>query len=201
MARSLSSEKIAEKKAELIETAIEILEKEGLQSLTLRHLADSAGMSRTTPYLYFSSKDALLNGIRTHCIVNLTQSCHAVITNGEKSIEQIRQLGQVYILFGLNHPELYDLIFMTCVEPEKSGSAELYDAIKEYGRVTSTPMIVAYEQGLVSLPPERLNPVLWSASHGLLSLRRIGHIETDADFDRILEDLGQIISAGFIVKK
>lgn len=200
MSRSLSPEQIRAKKADLVDAAIEILESDGHQALTVRNLADKAKMSRSTPYLYYENKDALLDAVCVRCFCDLTETATEIACNGHKSVIQMRELGEMYIRFGLDHPVLYELIFMA-TRPLKYLDVELQSAIDEYSRVTSKPLIKAYEDGLVILPPDRLNPVLWSASHGLLALHRLGHFNTGDDFDRIREDLGRVISSGFLTKK
>ncbi len=200
MSRSLSPDQIAEKKAELVSAAIEILETEGHQALTVRNLADKAGISRTTPYLYFENKEALLDAVCIWCFRNLIESCREVVNNGDKSVEQMRDLGDIYIRFGLDHPILYDLIFMVA-RPETELDEELLAAIDEYTAVSSEPLARAYDEGLLVLPPERLNPVLWSTSHGMMTLYRLGHFGTEDALMRIREDLGRVISAGFLTDK
>lgn len=200
MTRSLSPKQITVRKAALVDAAMEILESEGHQALTVRNLAEKAGMSRSTPYLYYENKDALLDAVRARCFRDLTKSCRAVAENGDQPVAQMRQLGEIYIRFGLNHPVLYELIFLAarsfeCVDEE------LHAAIDDYSRVSSKPLDAAYEAGLVTMPPERLNPVLWSALHGLLRLHRLGHLGSDDALERIHDDLDQVLCTGFLARK
>jgi AcrR family transcriptional regulator len=47
-------------KQELIDTALEMIEKEGPESITMRELAKRLDTSRTAPYRHYDSKEALL---------------------------------------------------------------------------------------------------------------------------------------------
>ncbi|NBS67250.1 MAG: TetR/AcrR family transcriptional regulator, partial [Betaproteobacteria bacterium] len=44
----------------LLEAGLELLRKDGAESLGLRELARQAGVSRTAPYRHFESKEALI---------------------------------------------------------------------------------------------------------------------------------------------
>ena len=50
-------------RATLLRVATERVVNEGIDSLSLRKLAEEAGVSRTAPYHHFKDKNALLNAI------------------------------------------------------------------------------------------------------------------------------------------
>lgn len=197
MPSGLTPKNIEEKKSHLIQNAVGILEDEGMEALTLRHLAKVSDVSRTTPYLYYENKAALMDAMRVYGINLLTSQCEHAISKEDQYVEQLRLLGDCYVRFALRHPELYQLIFVSGL-PNTAMSSELSLAIERYSQITETPMQMAYDDGVVSLPPERLNPVLWSALHGLLTLNSAGLVGDKKSFDQLRSDLEQILAMGFV---
>lgn len=196
----LTSAQIEEKRIGLVLAAMDILETSGIDALTLRHLADRAGVSRSTPYLYFKDKMALIDAIRVHGLQTLIQTSEeaiADIDHNSEYVENMRRLGSAYVDFGLSRPVLYQLIFVSGL-PDDDMSDELRRACEQHRELLITPMKEAYEAGLLSMPPERLDPVLWSAVHGLLTLRHAGYLGEDDDFSRVRSDVENILALGFM---
>ncbi len=200
MPPELTPEIIAEKRKNLILNAIGILEDEGIDALTLRHLAVVSDVSRSTPYLYFKDKAALTDAIRIHSLHDLSARCKQAITGTGMHVEQMRLLGDTLISFGLRHPELYQLIFVVGLTGREK-SKEFCKAIDQYKKIIEAPMLAAYVDGMISLPPERLNPVLWAAIHGMLMLNNAGLTGDDASFVQLRSDIEQVLAMGFVVTK
>ncbi|MFK5979389.1 MAG: TetR/AcrR family transcriptional regulator [Rhizobiaceae bacterium] len=196
----LTPAQIEEKRTGLVLAAVEILETSGLDKLTLRRLSDKVGVSRSTPYLYFKDKLALIDAMRIHGLLGLTQSSRDAVADIKVDgdyIEYMRRLGSVYVDFGLNRPVLYRLIFVSGL-PDEDISPEFCQAIEQHRALIMSPMQSAYAAGMLSMPPERLDPVLWSAIHGLLTLRHAGHLGQDEDFYQVRTDLENILALGFL---
>ncbi|MBL4908049.1 MAG: TetR/AcrR family transcriptional regulator [Sneathiella sp.] len=200
MAKILNDEQIAQKKAELIQIAMEILEAEGLQALTLRRLAMDAGISRSTPYLYFKDKSELIKGICIEIFQYLIRQIREAMSESDDNREKIMAMGRCYLKFGVERPNLYHLIFMP-ESPEDKECPEVSVVVEEYIALSQVPMQEAYDEGLLKYPPERLNPVLWACSHGLLSLRWAGHLSEEALYEQVKNDMEQILGMGFIDKE
>lgn len=193
----LTPVQIEEKRVALVLAAMEILESSGIDALTVRHLADRAGVSRTTPYLYFKDKLALIDAVRVYGLQNLVQASREAVAGVDHYSEHMRRLGSVYVDFGLSRPALYQLIFVSG-PPDDDMSDELCRTIEQHRDLLMIPMKKAYAEGMLSMPPERLDPVLWSAVHGLLTLRHAGHLGEDEDFSQIRTDLENILALGFL---
>ena len=157
----LSSTQVEKKRSALVVSAIEILETDGLEALTLRHLAECAGVSRSTPYLYFKGKMALIDAVRLHGFQTLIRNSKEAIAGIDlqsEYVECMRRLGSVYVDFGLSRPALYLLIFSSGL-PDSDMSDDLRHACEQHRSLLMTPMNAAYAAGVLSMPPERLDPV------------------------------------------
>jgi AcrR family transcriptional regulator len=57
--------------AQIVQTALEIAEKDGLDGLTVRSIASAMGVGTMTLYGYFRSKDEILDAVADHVLGNL----------------------------------------------------------------------------------------------------------------------------------
>lgn len=203
MTRELTPSQVEEKRQKLVRCATNILETEGLEALTLRHLATTTNVSRSTPYLYFKDKAALIDAIKVHGLKGLIADCEEATMKPVPYLEHLRLLGETYVDFALARPQLYQLIFDSDAG-EASMSIELSQTVKSYTQMTEGPMQEAYDDGMLALPPERLNPVLWAALHGLITLHASGHFGDGCDekggFAEMRQDMEQVLAMGFFVK-
>lgn len=202
MAKPLSAEQIDERRTSLIEAALAILETDGDSGLTIRRLAESTGVSRQTPYLYFKDKAALCDAMCVTGMRRLTASIAKGVAEAPplEPIEQMRLAGEAYVRFGLENPALYSLIFRPAQKSDNP-SDEFLAAIDENIEVTRVLMQKAWEDGLLALPPERLNHVFWATMHGLISLRIDGLVSEDDVFQQMLSDIEITLANGFIASK
>ena len=177
--------------------ATRILAEEGFMALTLRRLATEAGISRTTPYLYFEDKADLLQKVCVRTFEYLIGLCNAAVEEEDNVLDKLTAFGRVYMQFGLDNPVLYRLVFAP-EHPDDEVSQEVQDIAEEYKQLSAKPMQEAYEKGYFTYPPERLNPVLWASMHGLLCLRWSGHLSEDEAYHRVREDMEMILATGFL---
>ena|ERR1700733_6598700 len=94
----------------LISLALETLEKSGPEELTLRGLAERAGVSGMAPYRHFSDKTALLRAVAARGFEILTEDCKAVDDPGDPR-KAIEAFGLAYARFALERPGLFRLLF------------------------------------------------------------------------------------------
>lgn len=197
MTKTLTEDQKLAKRKKLIELATIILERDGEAGLTARGLAREAGISRTTPYLYFKDKEAILDGIRLATLQNLAVQFE--IVKPIEPLAQMRQFGEIYTNFGLEHPQIYKLVFMSDFSLRPM-SDELQNSLAHFHSLVFSPMERAYDAGLLRIPAARLNMVMWSCIHGLLTLSHTGIIDKQTVLPQLRQDMGQILSQGFLLK-
>jgi AcrR family transcriptional regulator len=100
----------------LMDEAFQVLEKEGLEAMSLRGLAASAGVSKTAPYRHFADKRELLMALAAEGFGNLADALEASQAgDGKGSADAatagIRALSRAYLRFAAAHPALYRLMF------------------------------------------------------------------------------------------
>ena len=94
----------------LVEAALEILEQEGLDKLSLRAVARRAGVSQTAPYSHFKNKTALLAAVAANGYARFASK----MAQGAEGIvhhERFLGYGGAYIAFAVENPALFRLMF------------------------------------------------------------------------------------------
>jgi AcrR family transcriptional regulator len=141
----------------LLEDAMTLIETRSADELSLRELAERAGVSPRAPYAHFPAKRDLLRGLARRGFAELTERSRAAGTD-------LYALGEVYIRFATSHPHLFRLMFggndlpADCEEPGAS-FLHLVHAIRINDPALGEPD--AYRAALA----------LWAFVHGLADLR------------------------------
>lgn len=152
--------------AELVLQAIQILESEGLGALSLRRVAKESGVSQAAPYSHFKNKKALMSAVAVEGFRRFEQKMRE---GTEKESHYITGLGMGYVMFALENPALFHLMFsgelVNLIEVDNdslafSSSYELLlDAVKR------DPLVQFGKE-----KPEFDSLFLWSLVHGLAKL-------------------------------
>jgi AcrR family transcriptional regulator len=155
----------------LIEAGADILSKEGIGSLSLRKVAQRAGVSHAAPYAHFTDKQALIAAISTEGYRRLQQVVKAAVDRHEgEPGAQLVAASWAYVKFALESPDYFKVTLSGVVEMEKQ-----YPAFVEISH-QSFDMVVALVEacqrgGVLSQGPSDVAAVsVWSLIHGLASL-------------------------------
>jgi AcrR family transcriptional regulator len=94
---------------QILDAAERVLLDRGLRSATVADVVESAGVAKGTLYLYFTSKDDLLAGLRTRYLER-----YAAALSGRESASargRIRHLVTRLYAFGIEHHDLHHVLF------------------------------------------------------------------------------------------
>ncbi|AYL97824.1 TetR/AcrR family transcriptional regulator [Mucilaginibacter celer] len=155
---------------ELIKAAaLKLFLEDGVAKTSIRNIADEIEYSPGTIYLYYKDKDELLYEVQSEAFGKLLKVFEENATS-EDPVERLLQLSRTYINFGLNNPELYDLMFIirapTNVDEEihKANGGNCLDFL--------TDCLAACVAGdsLVVTNVQAATLQMWAMVHGLVSL-------------------------------
>ena len=113
-------------RARIIEVAEALFQKKSYQDVGVREIARAAGCSHTAIYQYFKTKDSILYAVAEEPLERLYVTCLAVCQEQLSKKEKLLQLCQVYIDFGFQERNFYDLPILyhgqrvdqaACVQP------------------------------------------------------------------------------------
>jgi len=92
--------------ASVLLSAAQLLEKEGLEGLTMRALARRAKVSHNAPYRHFPDRESLLAALAADGFAMLGKAQReAAAANG------LLGMGEAYVRFALDHPQRFRLMF------------------------------------------------------------------------------------------
>src|SRR5262245_59003880 len=92
--------------AALLQSAGKILEKQGVEGLSLRALTRQAGVSHAAPYRHFRDLESLLAALAAEGFERLGREQRAAASAGG-----LRGMGEAYVRFALAHPQRFRLMF------------------------------------------------------------------------------------------
>jgi AcrR family transcriptional regulator len=99
-----------ELRAQILRAAREIIEECGPDCVTMREIADKVGYTTTTIYLYFKDKSDVLKETVRVAAEDLADAIDAASV-GPTPLDQLRQRGRAYLVWGVLHPGLYELMY------------------------------------------------------------------------------------------
>ena len=155
----------------ILDAARELFANEGVESVTMRRIADRIEYSPTAIYFHFRDKEALLAEL---CDCDFRSFAHGFIEIAQIAdpVERLRAAGRAYVSFGLNNPSHYRLMFMTPKSTEASTIAKGNPEEDSYaflkGIVSELMKQGRFRDDITDI--DLAAQVMWSAMHGLVSL-------------------------------
>jgi AcrR family transcriptional regulator len=163
-----------EVRTRILDAARELFASEGVESVTMRRIAEKIEYSPTAIYFHFRDKDALLAEL-CDCDFRAMAEQFATIATVADPIERLRLTGHAYVDFGLDNPSHYRVMFMTPKPPQPSEESAIRKGNPEedayaFLKVTVEQAIAEGRIARHTNDVELLAQVIWSGVHGVISL-------------------------------
>jgi AcrR family transcriptional regulator len=156
--------------AALISAAEEILERDGMQALTLRAAARAAGVSHAAPAGHFGDLTGLLSELAALGYRRFSRAVtEALEVAGEDPRARMKAMGRAYVGFARKHPGLFALMYRS--ERLDFTRPALRDAIAEArSALRAAASARAPGQPLTPLRMAAQSTALWALVHGFAVL-------------------------------
>ncbi len=162
----------------LLDSSLAILRSEGIEALSLRRLAEHAGVSRGAPYHHFRDKQTLLAAIGELGFAELNKLLQAVVEDEQQPLhERLHQAVLGYLDFATRQPALYALMFgRTLWQDSNHGDTADF---QRFAKDCFRQYVHLFEQLDQARPLGDLNhlrqaQLLWATLHGLAKLSSDG---------------------------
>jgi AcrR family transcriptional regulator len=153
----------------LLDTAVKVVEKDGVSALTLQTLARRAGVSSGAPYHHFESREQLLAAIAQEGLLLLVQEMKRASAEARDAGEYLAGLGRGYVRFALAHRGHFRVIFRP--ELREQLGKDLNEALGEGLTLLKDAILRCQSEGFAPLgDPIPLVLLAWSAVHGACDL-------------------------------
>jgi AcrR family transcriptional regulator len=164
-----------ERPEEILCAARSLFLEHGVENVTTRQIAARVGISQTALYVYFRSKEEMLDRLVDAALRKLGAVLDAVNARCSDPIDFLRSNFREYIRFGLEHPDEYRLVFMLR-DGRRKARAEAHQH-NPIGDALFNALKARIEQGVASGKLRCLKTgrgaaqSVWAAIHGLVALR------------------------------
>lgn len=186
----------------LVRAGLAIVEKHGIDALTLRNVARRAKVSHTAPYHHFTNKAELLAAVSAAGFDGLVEAISNEIAAARagKPSDRLRCIGRAYVRYAVRRPTVFRLMFRPELTRPRN-FPRLHEAeSRAFGSLLETIMAMQQSGEMPGADPRPPATFAWSAVHGLSML----HIDdvfgetplSQVAFDRLEADLHEAIVAG-----
>jgi AcrR family transcriptional regulator len=165
-------------RAALVDAALELVEREGAEALTLRAVARAAGVSPAAPYRHFTDKRALLAAVAEEGFRLLASALRGAGDAGPDPRARVRARGLAYVGFATRHPSHFRVMFGRELA-DRSGYPGLQDAAQAAFDALVEGVMDAQKAGAMREgDPRELGLTAWAAMHGLAMLFLDGRLQS-----------------------
>lgn len=150
-------------KTEIIEAALDIVKTDGFEALTSRALGMHLGSSARPIFTVFNNMDEVQQAV----IRSAKTLYKEYVKKGLMEEHPFKGVGMQYILFSVNEPKLFQLLFMEEQKqrPDLSGVLPLID--ESYEEIL---LSIQNDYEINELSAKKLYHHLWIYTHGIASL-------------------------------
>jgi AcrR family transcriptional regulator len=165
-----------ERRGEILGAARELFLEHGVEGVSTRQIAARVGISQTALYVYFKSKEEMLDRLIDAALRKLGVALDAVNVSWSDPVDFLRANLREYIRFGLSHPDEYRLCFMLR-DARRKADASYGKEHNPVGDALFNVLVSRIEQGVASGKLRCLKTgrsaaqSVWAAMHGLVALR------------------------------
>jgi AcrR family transcriptional regulator len=160
----------------LLKHATKLLDKEGVEAVTIRAVARAADVSHAAPINHFESRNALLTALATSFFENLAADIDARVQSADDKLARVRAFAVALVEYGLRYPQRYRLMWRRDLLLPDAALQLSMDGI--YERLTAELSGVRRRQGKST---HTVATAMWSLAHGYVSMRIDGMFEARTD--------------------
>ncbi len=182
----------------LLESASLIIKEQGVESLSMRKLADTVGVSRTAPYHHFKDKNALLCALAEQGFYEQAKMLHSLRAQKNTAEEGFKKYVHAYLEYALQHNETYDLMYGRTLWKAGNPSDSLKAASKQTFKAWIDWVEELQEQNILpsNNTPLRIGQTTWASLHGLARLFIDGiYLDTEDLSDMVEQMIKNLCSA------
>lgn len=161
----------------LIKAGVEILAKEGVGGLSLRKVAQRAGVSHSAPYAHFPDKQSLIAAISTEGFNQLYTELEAAISPHSKNPKkQLIEGAKAYVRFAEENTDTFKIMFSGVLEKEKEYPSFVEVSSKTFRLVVEVVQACQNAGILPAAPADLMAVTVWGQIHGITSLALEGQV-------------------------
>lgn len=161
----------------IVDAAEHLLVEQGPGSLTVRSIADAAGVAPMSVYNHFEGKQGVLDALMVRGFDGLTAAVSVAHTGDP--VEDLLRAGRRYREFAREHPAHYELMFLGAVPDYEPSALALEHAWASFDQLRALVQRAMTAGALDDADATDVAQQIWTACHGAaaLELRGIGFVD------------------------
>lgn len=202
--RSKPQKEVDAVKNRILDTALELISRNGYEGFSIRKLGPLLGIAPKTVYNYFKNKDEIYLHVLTRGFELLYENLSESVRSQKDPFSKLKAVSQAQARFGFEKPNYYDLMFTWHVpkfndfrgtELEALAFRELQTAMKSFDLLLEIVEEIADRYGHIRKSEARQYAIqMFAAIHGLVAFKNNSilyyvHEDPDAILDSLLDGI------------
>lgn len=174
--------------------AKELFLEKGFAATSMRSIAEKIEYSPATIYLHYKDKDEVFYALHKEGF-KLLVSYFRTLASVSDPFERLKAMGSVYVRFAMENPDFYKLMFvmeepLSCLERHVKDE---WDEGEDAFRFLLNTVVECQQRGhFKGLEAHGIAFLVWSAVHGLCTLRTSGHLDHVRQVKTKLPDIDSV---------
>jgi AcrR family transcriptional regulator len=166
----------SETRDKILDAARELFVTEGYEGVSMRKVAEKIEYSPTAIYVHFADKEELFRELCHEDYAQLAQVFQSSMISTDP-VERLKQIGAIYVDFGVRHPNHYKFMFMTPVpvhEPDEMDREIMGNPEVDAYAFLKWAVQQALDGGCFReefTDADLISQTLWASVHGVISLQ------------------------------
>lgn len=170
----------------MLTDAVRIIQRRGIDALTLRGVGERLGVSRTALYRHFANKDALLQTVAAEGFRLLQAEVESAWQRAGGGRPGFEAMGTAYVQFAVEHPAHYRVMFGSVVRGTDATGAPGQDTSGgAFSALASAIETLQHDGILRKDDPRQVAQYVWAVMHGVAMLAIDGLLRTSAEVDAL----------------
>ncbi|MBI5118956.1 TetR/AcrR family transcriptional regulator [Candidatus Poribacteria bacterium] len=164
----------------ILQTASELLEREGMESVSIRRIAKIVDVTPMAIYNHYPSLEALLLALYERGVERLTHQIWKAVARAEAPPDKLRAMIRAYVGFGIRNPHYYSLLFGSKFIQKYLWDRHPRSLVMQNFWAPFTEIIEACQEAGAIDPganPQELATHIWSSIHGYVGFLIIGRLQ------------------------
>ncbi|MDZ7715762.1 MAG: TetR/AcrR family transcriptional regulator [Balneolaceae bacterium] len=197
----MSKENEQNLKEKILESSRRQLFEEGYRNFSLRKIAREVGVTATSIYLHFDSKDHLLHTLMEESIEELNNQLQDAVLDLFDPIKKLEALAHVYVNFALKNPREYQILYMVSSDEMSRYPKEKFRQARRGYEIVTDTLQEGVSKNLLDEPRPRIAAyTFWAQLHGVMSVVLSKRLDNRIDQQEFIKDAIEHIIQGFHVR-
>lgn len=115
-----------------VQAAKAIILEEGVENVSVRKVADSAGYTFSTIYNYYGSQNELLQEVKAEMVNDLILYMRETLPVKISGVEDIKKQNRIYVEYFIKNPNVFSFFYSYRLHPIQKDPAEVPDFSSQY---------------------------------------------------------------------